>query len=153
MPSTRKLKAKERRSRQLDLMSDVKIVDIMLDSYSRVVERNDQSESELNLDSGSSRLQQNSNLTGEDFRSLLNSNKREDSEITIDTTKVLGDEIASQVTRKLLDIRSTLKLQVQEAINTAITERILPSIENSLVARGRANIAIEGRGPLSTRQP
>ena len=31
MPSTRKQKAKERRSRQLDIMSDVENVDIMLE--------------------------------------------------------------------------------------------------------------------------
>ena len=61
-------KAKERRSRQLDIMSDVENVDIMLGSYSRDEEGNDPSESELNLDSGSIRPPQSSNLVGEDFR-------------------------------------------------------------------------------------
>ena len=64
MPSTRKQKGKERRSRQLDIMSDVENVDVMLRSYSRNDEGNDQSENELNLDSESSRPQRNSNLTG-----------------------------------------------------------------------------------------
>ena len=68
MPSTRKQKAKERRSRQLDIMSDVENVDIMLGSYSKDEERNDHSESELNLDPGSIRPQQSSNLIEEDFR-------------------------------------------------------------------------------------
>ena len=143
MPSTRKQKAKKRRSRQFDMMSDAKNVDIMLGSYSKEDERNEQSENELNLDSGSSRPQQNSNLTGIDFRSLLNSNTRENSEITTETTRIFGDETASHVTRKLNDIRSSLKLRIQEAINTAFTERLLPSIENSLVARGRSNITME----------
>ena len=71
MPSTRKQKARESRSRQFDMMSDAENVDIMLGSYSRDDERNEQSESELNLDSGSSRPQQNSNLTGKDFKSIL----------------------------------------------------------------------------------
>ena len=57
MPSTRKQKAKERRSRQLDLMSDVENVDIMLGSYSRN-DGNNTSEDETNLDSGSNRPQQ-----------------------------------------------------------------------------------------------
>ena len=35
MPSTRKQRAKERRSRQVDLMSDVEDLDVMLGSYSR----------------------------------------------------------------------------------------------------------------------
>ena len=77
MPSTRKQRVKERRSRQMDMMSDVENVDIMLANYSRDDERNDHSENELNLDSGSSRPQQNSNLVGEDFRSLLNTNSKE----------------------------------------------------------------------------
>ena len=34
MPSTRKQEAKERRSRQLEIMSDAENVDIMLGSYS-----------------------------------------------------------------------------------------------------------------------
>ena len=127
MPSTRKERSKERRSRQSDMMSDVKIVDIMLDSYSKNDERNEQSDNELNLDSGSSRPQQNSNLAGEVFRSLLNTNSRENSEITIETTRNIGDEIASQVTRKVNDIKSSLNLQIQEAINTAITENV-PSL-------------------------
>ena len=55
MPSTRKQKAKERRSRQMDLMSDVENVDIMLGSYSRDENGNDGSENEVNLDPGSSR--------------------------------------------------------------------------------------------------
>ena len=54
MPSTRKQKAIERRSRQVDLMSDVENVDIMLGSYSRDDEENNGSENEANLESGSS---------------------------------------------------------------------------------------------------
>ena len=124
------------------MKSDVEIVDEILGSFSRDDERNEQSENELNLDSASSRPQQNSNLAGEDFRSLLNTNSRENSEITIETNRIIGDETASHVTRKLNDIKSSLNLQIQEAINTAITEKVLPSIENSLLAHGRANLTM-----------
>ena len=82
MLSTRKQRAKERRSRQFDMMIDVENVDIMLGSCSRDKEKDDQCENELNLDSGSSRAQQSSNLVGEDFRSLLNTNSKENSEVT-----------------------------------------------------------------------
>ena len=88
MPSTRKQKAKELRSRQMDMMSGVKNVEILLGSYSRDDERKNDSENEVNLDSGSSRPKQNSNLVGEDFRSLLNTNRRENSEITIETSRM-----------------------------------------------------------------
>ena len=110
MPSTRKQKAKERRSRQLDMMSDVENVDIMLGSYSRDYEENDISENGVNLDSGSNRPQQSSNVIGEDFRSLLNTNSRENSETTIETTRMINEEISSQMSRKLNEIKSSTKV-------------------------------------------
>ena len=88
LPSTRKQKAEEGRSKQLDIMSDVQKVDIMLGSYSRDDEPNDQSESEVKLESDSIRLQQNSNSVGEDSRSLLNTNSSENSEMIIETTRM-----------------------------------------------------------------
>ena len=36
MPSTRKQKAKEKLSRQLDVMSDIENMDVMLGTYSRI---------------------------------------------------------------------------------------------------------------------
>ena len=146
MLSTRKQKAKERRSRQLDMMSDVENVDIMLGSYSRDDEENDVSENGMNLDSGSSRPQQSSNVIGEDFRSLLNTNSRENSEITIETTRMINEEISNQMSRKLNEIKSSLNIQIQEAISSAITEKILPSIQNTLGMQDRVNHTIVDRG-------
>ena len=103
MPSTRKQKTKEGRSRQLDIMSEVENVDVMLGNYSRNDQENDHKENEINFDSESSRPQRTSNVTGEDFRSLL-TNSRENSEITLETTrkmrsfqtKCLGDSMRSK---------------------------------------------------------
>ena len=96
MPSTRRQKAEERRSRQLDMSSDVENVDIMLGNYSRDDEENKIKENGVNLDSGSDRPQQSSNVIGEDFRSLLNTNSRENSEITIQNTRMINDEISNR---------------------------------------------------------
>ena len=148
MPSTRKQKAKERRSRQLDMMSDVENVDIMLGSYSRDDEENDISENGINLDSGSSRPQQSSNVIGEDFRSLLNTNSRENSEITIETTRLINEEISNQMSRKLNEFKSSLNIQIQDAIRNAITEKILPSIQNTLEMQDRGNHTIVDRGSI-----
>ena len=123
MPSTRKQKAKERRSRQLDMMSDVENVDIMLGNYSREDEENVTSENEVNLDSGSSRPQQNSYVMGDDFRSLLNTNSRENNEITIETTRMISKEISNQMSRKLNEIKTSLSFQIQDAISNSITEK------------------------------
>ena len=147
MPSsTRKQKAKERRSRQLDMMSDVENVDIMLGSYSRDDEENDIGENGVNLDSGSNRPQQSSNIIGEDFRSLLNTKSRENSEITIATTRMIIEEISNQMSRKLNEIKSSLNIQIQNAISNAITEKILPSIQNTLEMQDRVNHTMVDRG-------
>ena len=144
MPSTRKQKAKERRSRQLDIMSDVENVDVLLGSSSRINGEGDQSENELNLDSESGRPQRKSNMTGEDFRSLL-TNSRENSEITIETTRLINEEISSQITRKLNEIRTSLNSQIQDAITTAITSTVPPSIQNTLNTQGRTNFTVADR--------
>ena len=65
-------KAKQKCSRQLEIMSDVKNVDIMSGSYSRDEDSNNQREDELNLDSESNRPQQSSNIAGENFRTFIN---------------------------------------------------------------------------------
>ena len=145
MPSTRKQKAKERRSRQLDMLSDVENADIMLGSYSRDDEENNISENEVNLDSGSSRPQQSSNVLGEDFRSLPNTNSRENSEFTIETTRLINEEISNRMSRKLTEIKTSLNSQIQEAITDAITSTVLPSIQNALEMQGRPNFTMVDR--------
>ena len=95
----------------------------------------------MNLDSESGRLQRNSNVTGEDFRSLL-TNSRENSEITIETTRLINDEICSHLSRKLNEIKTNLNSQIQNAISTAITNTVLPSIQNTLNMQGEPNFNI-----------
>ena len=63
----------------------------MLESYSI----NDEANGDTNLDSESNRLQRNSNLVGEDFRSLPYTNSRENSKITIGTTRMIMDQRSS----------------------------------------------------------
>ena len=139
MPSTRKQKSRERRLRQLDIVFDMIIVDIMLGSYSRNENRNNQSENELYLDSGSSRPQQSSDLAGEDFRSLLNTYSRDKSERTRETTRMICEKISNQMSRNLNEIKSSLNSQIQNAITAAITEKVLPSNQNTLNTQGRGN--------------
>ena len=144
MPSTRKQKAKERRSRQLDIMSDVETVEVVLGSYSRDDENN-ASEDGMNLDLESNRLQQSSNVIGEDFRSLLNTNSRENSQVAIETTRIISDEVSNQISRRLNEINTSLNFQIQDAISNAITEKILPSIQNTLEMQGRPNSTMVDR--------
>ena len=122
----------------------------MLGSYSREDGRNDQSESELNLDSGSTRPQQSSNLVEEDFRSLLIANNREKSEMTIKTIRMISEGTSNQMSGKLNEVKSSLSSQIQDAITTAMTEKVRPSTQNTLDTQGRANFTVV---PRATREP
>ena len=116
-------------------MSDVENVDVMSGSYSRNDEGNDQSENELKLDSESSRPQRNSNLKGEAFRSLLTSS-REKSRKTIETTRLIIEEISNQMSRSLNEIKTSVNSQILDAITAAITSTVLASIQNTLDMHG-----------------
>ena len=130
MPSTRKQRAKERRSRQIDIMSDAENLDVMLGSYPRNDLENDfDRNDEMDLESNRTRadLAQNS----EDFRSLLNSNSRENSESTVETMRLVN----SEVTKKIDELRRELNSQLVDAINSAITEKVLPDIRNMVTSQ------------------
>ena len=85
MPSTRKKKAKERRSTQEDLMSVIENVDVILGSYSRNELESNSGDRNDEVDFGSDRTRQDIVQTSEDLGSLLISNSREKSESTIET--------------------------------------------------------------------
>ena len=93
MPSTRKHRAKERRSRQGDIMSDVENLDVMLGSCSR-------NELESNSEDRNVEVALESNRPGQDviqndqFRSLLNSSSRENSEITMEKVRLVNSEVS-----------------------------------------------------------
>ena len=110
-------------------------------SYSRNNEENDLGENDMNLDSESSRPQRNSNVTGEDFRSLL-TNSRENSEAAIETTRLINEEIANQMSKKLNEMKTSLNSQIQNVITAAITDTVLPFIQNTLEVQGRANFTM-----------
>ena len=54
------------------------------------------------------------------------------SEMTNETTIMNNDEKTNQVTRRLDEVRFSLTSQILEAINSAITEKVLPTtIQNT----------------------
>ena len=67
-------------------MSDLGTRDVTLEAYSRINLSSNQDGRDVEADLESSEPQQNVEAIGECFKSLLNSNCRENSEITIETT-------------------------------------------------------------------
>ena len=127
MPSTRKQRAKERRSRQVDLMSDVGDLDVMLGSYSRNKMESNSGDRNDEVDLASDRIRGDVVQNSEDFRSLSNSNSRENSESTIETMRPVNSEDS----RKMEELKRDLNSQIAETINSLISERILPNIPNT----------------------
>ena len=131
MPSTRKQKAKEKRSRQSDVMSDLENMNMMLGNYS-----GNHSDEELNknpdLDSRSNGTRIDMVRNCEDFRTLLNPEDRTTGDISVETTRLITDEKTQQMLRKVDELKRDLNSQITESINSAIHDTILPSIQNSL---------------------
>ena len=65
--------------------------------------------------------------------------------MTTETSRMISDKTADQVARKLNDTRKSLKSQVQVAIGTAITEKVLPSVQNTLSRQARTNLDMMGQ--------
>ena len=133
MPSTRKQKAKEKRSRQSDVMSDIENLDVMLGKYANSDFRDRDIVDQIEIDPESNRRQQGIDQEESNYRSLLNTNLSENSEITVETSRAISSEISAQMSRKLEEMKSDLNSHILEVINSAIDEKILPSIENVIV--------------------
>ena len=113
------------------MMSDVENLDVMMGSYSRNEKESNFGDriDEVDLESNRTRVDvvQNSGY----FRSLSNSKSRENSESSIETMRVVN----SEVSKKIGELRRDLNSQIVETINSAINEKILPNIQNTLCSQ------------------
>ena len=125
MPSTRKQKAREKRSRQSDVMSDLENMNVMLGNY-----QENQSDVDLNenveVDSRSNGTRTDMVRICEDFRTLLASEDRDRCETTMETNRLISEEISHQMNRKIDELKRNLDTQITESINSAIHESIFP---------------------------
>ena len=58
---------------------------------------------------------------------------------------MFSEEISNQMSWTLNEIKSSLKSQIQDVITTAIAEKVLPFIQNTLDTQGRANFTMADR--------
>ena len=93
-------------------MSDVENLDVMLGSYSRNQLEVNSDDRNDEVDLGSDRTRQDVVQNSEDFRSLSNSNSRENSESTIETVRLVN----SEVSRKMEELKRDLNSQIAETI-------------------------------------
>ena len=152
MPSTRKQKAKAKRLRHSDVMSDIENLGVMLGNYTNSEIRGQEAVDQIEIDPESRGRQQDLYQNEPNYRSLLNTNLSENSEITVETSRMINSEISSQMSRKIEEMKSDLNSHILEVINSAIEERILPSIENVIagsrkVKNTKWDLRSDGRHP------
>ena len=90
-----------------------------------------QTENEQDVDSVSAGLQENTDNVKEDFRSLLNSNSRGKSDVTVENFRTINDVLNTQMPRKMEKLRMELISQRVETMNYAMMEKIFPALQVS----------------------
>ena len=71
-------------------------------------------------------------------------------EITVETNRLINSEISFQMSRKLKELKSDLNSHISDVINSALEERVLPSIKNALETKNsakNANLDLRSDGP------
>ena len=84
------------------------------------------------------------------FRSMLNINTSENSENTVETSRAINSEISSQMSRKLEEMKSDPNSHILNAIDSAIEEKVIPSIRNALESQNsteNTNSDLRSDGP------
>ena len=142
MPTTRKQK-KARKSRGLEILSDIENLDIMLsENHFNGTERDE------SLDSASVRRHDSvmsnnlENEGGSSYSNHMNSNARatavngQSSADLISQAEInkLSSELNSRISREMDEMMNSVSVQVQRAINDAISNQVLPQIQNVILA-------------------
>ena len=133
MPSTRKQKAKARKSRELDMLSDYHNMDVMLgDGNSNSIERELDGlimDPDRPQDFQSFSNRENSSLENE-IRDINSRNEPVREGRLIESINMLSGEMNARMSREMEAMMDLIQNQISRAINSAISERILPEIQN-----------------------
>ena len=133
MPSTRKQKAKARKSRELDMLSDYGNMDVMLgegnsnsierelDSLINVPERQQDFQSFPNRENSS----QEDEIRDIDSRNVPVRESR-----LVESINMLSGEMNARMSREMEAMMDLMQSQISRAISSAIRERIIPEIQN-----------------------
>ena len=142
MPTTRKQK-KARKSRGLEILSDIENLDIMLGG-----DRYNGTERERSLDSNSVRRRESvisNNLDNEGeslFSNCRNDEPRTNADLGQNSAEAnslaeinrLSSELNSRISLEMDEMLNNVGTQIQRAINEAINSQVLPQIQNVMMA-------------------
>ena len=142
MPTTRKQK-KARKSRGLEILSDIENLDIMLGG-----DRYNGTERERSLDSNSVRRRESimsnnldnegeslfSNCRNDEPRTSANLGQNSAEANSLAEINRLSSELNSRISREMDEMMNNVGTQIQRAINEAINSQVLPQIQNVMMA-------------------
>ena len=150
MPYTRRQKAKARKSRELDMLSDYGNMDIMLgDGNSNSIER--ELDSLINVPDRQQYLhsfpnRENSSQENE-IRNIDNRNEPIGESRLMESINTLSGEMNARMSREMESMMDFMQTQISRAINSAISERIIPEIQSMM---GKSVLAQHGIEPNSS---
>ena len=133
MPSTRKQKAKARKSRELDMLSDYGNMDVMLgEGNSNSLKR--ELDSLINAPEGpqdfrSFPKRENSSQENE-VRDIDSRNEPVGESRLLESINMLSGEMNARMSREMETMMDLLHSQISSAISSVISERIIPEIQN-----------------------
>ena len=128
MPSTRRQKAKARKSREMDMMSDMDNLDVMLGNGSEnPIER------ELTevIEQSSVRSDSEANLYQRDeYRNFSHENSEYRQNDVRQSFETFSNEFNLRLSQEMDSMMAMVHSQINRAISTAISEKVLPEIQN-----------------------
>ena len=128
MPSTRRQKAKTRKSREMDMMSDMDNLDVMLGNGSEnPIER------ELTevIEQSSVRSDSEANLYQRDqYRNFSHENSEYRQSDVRQSFETFSNEFNLRLSQEMDSMMAMVHSQINRAISTAISEKVLPEIQN-----------------------
>ena len=144
MPSSRRQKAKARRSREMDMLSDYDNLDVMLG-----IENNNPIERELAdaIDQSSAHGDADTNMYhGNEYRDYLHENEPLRQNEVRQPFEVFSSEFNLRLPQEMDSMMSMMRSQINRAITTAIAERVIPEIQN--IANSMSSTGHRALGPV-----
>ena len=128
MPSTRRQKAKARKSREMDMLSDIENMDVMLGNAS-----NDPIERELVDAIEQSSVQRDieaNEYLGNQYTSFPHENNLPRQDDIRQSLETFSNEFNLRLSQEMDSMMSMVHSQINRAISNAISERVIPEIQN-----------------------
>ena len=159
MPTTRKQK-KARKSRGLEMLSDIENLDIMLgENHFNTRRREGSLDSNLPRRSRSFVSNESENEDGNIGENQRKINSRTNTEcdrnsVTVNSSAEinrLSSELNSRISREMNEMMNSVSVQIQRAISDAISTQVLPQIQNVIMTgsghRTRKGWDVSSEGP------